>query len=102
MQLVTKAIPVQIKPEWTVELQSPGIVLPAGIQNGTAFLYAVVDPDSEIKHTKRFFLVKDGDPLPGEISHGNNEVQYMTMPFYIGTFLMYDGLVAYHLFSDQG
>lgn len=81
--------PVPITDTFTLRLPDEAEVLSVAVQSGSVYLWALLDP-SQATEPRRFRLAGTGHPITEELL------------IFIGTVLLHDGALVFHLFEVLG
>lgn len=82
--------PIELTDEFEIEMPIGAEIISVHTQNGIPYLWAIVDcPNTELR---KFSLIGTGNPLENEFSKED----------FIGTFLVYEDALVFHLFERRG
>ena len=82
--------PVTVEDEFSVPMPPGAKVLSVHMQHGEPCMWAIVNSDSEVRETRHFCVRGTGHRLTGVEGR------------FVGTFLMREGALVFHLFERTG
>jgi len=90
MKLTIYKYQIPLEDRFTIDLPSGAHAISVAVQRGVPCIWAIVDTDAPTKPHK-FALFGTGHPLP--------DVWVMRAYRFVGTFMLRDGDLVFHLFS---